>query len=120
MAQVTIIGLDLAKNGFQAHGASETGMVVFRKKLLATRFFRFSQSNRGVSLRWKHVRPHLAEHCVIAATNKSGLKKLSAMIEDETVGMPDKVRAIAHESPRFHRRPIASFHATISSTSHCA
>lgn len=28
MAQVTIIGLDLAKNVFQAHGASETGMVV--------------------------------------------------------------------------------------------
>jgi hypothetical protein len=25
-----------------------------------------------------------------------------------------------HESPRFHRRPIASFHATISSTSRCA
>lgn len=24
------------------------------------------------------------------------------------------------ESPRFHRRPLASFHATISSTSRCA
>jgi DNA replication protein DnaC len=24
------------------------------------------------------------------------------------------------ESPRFHRRPLASFYATISSTSHCA
>ena len=33
MAQATIIGLDLAKNVFQAHGASETGSVVFRKKL---------------------------------------------------------------------------------------
>lgn len=33
MAQVTIIGLDLAKNVFQAHGASETGAVAFRKKL---------------------------------------------------------------------------------------
>ena len=41
------------------------------------------------------LRSHLAEHGVIAATNKSGLKKLSAMIEDETVGMPNKVREIA-------------------------
>jgi transposase len=31
--EVSIIGLDLAKNVFQAHGASATGMVVFRKKL---------------------------------------------------------------------------------------
>ena len=33
MAQATIIGLDLAKNVFQAHGASESGAVIFRKKL---------------------------------------------------------------------------------------
>ena len=32
---------------------------------------------------------------MIAATNKSGLKKLSAMIEDKTVSMPEKVRSIA-------------------------
>ena len=30
---VTTIGLDLAKNVFQAHGASATGAVVFRRKL---------------------------------------------------------------------------------------
>lgn len=33
MMEVGTIGLDLAKNVFQAHGASATGMVVFRKKL---------------------------------------------------------------------------------------
>ena len=33
MMEVSTIGLDLAKNVFQAHGASATGMVVFRKKL---------------------------------------------------------------------------------------
>ncbi len=33
MAKATIIGLDLAKNVFHAHGAAENGAVVFRKKL---------------------------------------------------------------------------------------
>jgi hypothetical protein len=31
--EVSIIGLDLAKNWFQLHGASADGGVVFRKKL---------------------------------------------------------------------------------------
>ena len=33
MTEVSTIGLDLAKNVFQAHGADATGMPVFRKKL---------------------------------------------------------------------------------------
>ena len=33
MEQVTTIGLDIAKHVFQAHGASATGAVMFRKKL---------------------------------------------------------------------------------------
>src|SRR4051795_3992817 len=33
MEEVSTIGLDLAKNVFQAHGASASGAVVFRKKL---------------------------------------------------------------------------------------
>jgi hypothetical protein len=36
--QITTIGLDLAKNVFQAHGATATGAVGFRKKLLRIRF----------------------------------------------------------------------------------
>ena len=31
--EVTMIGLDLAKNVFQAHGANASGEVVFRKRL---------------------------------------------------------------------------------------
>jgi hypothetical protein len=31
MSEVRTIGLDLAKNVFQVHGANETGAVVFRK-----------------------------------------------------------------------------------------
>ncbi len=33
MKNVTIIGVDLAKNVFQLHGAAADGSVVFRKKL---------------------------------------------------------------------------------------
>jgi transposase len=33
MGEVSIIGLDLAKTVFQAHGADASGAVVFRKKL---------------------------------------------------------------------------------------
>lgn len=37
----TMIGIDLAKNFFQAHGASMTGEVKFRKKLSRLQFYRF-------------------------------------------------------------------------------
>lgn len=38
---VTIIGVDLAKNVFQVHGASGNGAVAFRKKLTRQQFQRF-------------------------------------------------------------------------------
>ncbi|CUH39928.1 hypothetical protein JSE7799_02656 [Jannaschia seosinensis] len=33
MSEITTVGLDLAKNVFQVHGADARGSVVFRKKL---------------------------------------------------------------------------------------
>ena len=33
MSEITTVGLDLAKNVFQAHGADATGQAVLRKKL---------------------------------------------------------------------------------------
>ena len=33
MVEITTVGLDLAKNVFQAHGADASGRAVFRKKL---------------------------------------------------------------------------------------
>jgi hypothetical protein len=33
MEEVSTVGLDLAKNGFQVHGVSSTGAVAFRKQL---------------------------------------------------------------------------------------
>ncbi|EIE50326.1 transposase IS116/IS110/IS902 family protein [Citreicella sp. 357] len=41
MEEVTIIGVDLAKNVFQVHGAAADGSVVFRKKLSRPQFSRF-------------------------------------------------------------------------------
>ncbi len=41
MGEVSIIGVDLAKNVFQLQGASADGSVVFRKKLSRLQFGRF-------------------------------------------------------------------------------
>jgi len=41
MENVTIIGIDLAKNVFQLHGAAADGSVVFRKRLSRLQFQRF-------------------------------------------------------------------------------
>ena len=41
MLEVSTIGLDLAKNVFQAHGANASGAVVFRKKLRRDRVLKF-------------------------------------------------------------------------------
>lgn len=41
MEKVTIIGVDLAKNVFQLHGATADGSVVFRKKLSRLQFCKF-------------------------------------------------------------------------------
>jgi transposase len=41
MAEVTIIGVDLAKRVFQAHGAAADGSVIFRRKLPRDRFLSF-------------------------------------------------------------------------------
>ena len=41
MNEVSIIGLDLAKNVFQAHGAGADGSVVFRRKLSRAQLLKF-------------------------------------------------------------------------------
>ena len=41
MNEVTIIGLDLAKNIFQAHGAGADGSVIFRRKLSRAQLLKF-------------------------------------------------------------------------------
>ena len=44
MEQVHIIGIDLAKHGFQLHGARQDGSVAFRKKLTRGKVLSFLES----------------------------------------------------------------------------
>lgn len=46
MKEVSIIGVDLAKQVFQLHGATAEGEVVFRKKLSRKQFLAFMQTHR--------------------------------------------------------------------------
>lgn len=41
MGEVSIIGLDLTKNVFQAHGAEADGSVVFRRKVSRAQLLKF-------------------------------------------------------------------------------
>lgn len=47
MKEVPIIGVDLAKQVFQLHGATAEGDVVFRKKLSRKQFLTFMQAHPG-------------------------------------------------------------------------
>ncbi len=42
MEEVSIVGIDLAKQVFQVHGAVSDGRVLFRKKLTRSQFSRFA------------------------------------------------------------------------------
>ena len=44
MEQVSMIGIDLAKNSFQLHGARSDGSVAFRKKLSRGKVLEFLDS----------------------------------------------------------------------------
>jgi transposase len=46
MGEVSTIGLDLAKNVFQAHGADASGAVLFRKKLRRHQVLTFFAAQR--------------------------------------------------------------------------
>jgi hypothetical protein len=51
MKEVSIIGVDLAKQVFQLHGATAEGDVVFRKKLSRKQFLAFMQTHHTPSAR---------------------------------------------------------------------
>ena len=53
MSEVITVGLDLAKNVFQAHVADASGRAVPCKKLRRDQFLEFLDGCRPASLRWK-------------------------------------------------------------------
>ncbi len=50
MKEVSIIGVDLAKQVFQLHGATGEGEILFRKKLSRKQFLAFMQTHPRLSL----------------------------------------------------------------------
>ena len=56
MAEVSTIGLDIAKHVFQAHGADASGRVVFRKKIARGKLVEFFASQLRCVVRPKAVR----------------------------------------------------------------
>jgi hypothetical protein len=55
METVSIIGLDLAKNVFQAHGARADGSTAFRKKISRAQLLSFSLPSLNAVWRWRPV-----------------------------------------------------------------
>ena len=53
MNKVSTIGLDLAKEVFQVHGADAAGAVVFRSDCAGVAWCNSLQPKRRVELRWK-------------------------------------------------------------------
>jgi hypothetical protein len=66
MENVSIVGLDLAKNVFQAHGARSDGTVVFREKISRAKLLRSSPPFRNAWLPWKPVGPPIIGHVRLA------------------------------------------------------
>ncbi len=56
MTTDTMIGIDLAKNVFQVHGASMTGQVKFRKKLSRLRLHKFMAEHPAAVVVMHNVR----------------------------------------------------------------
>jgi len=53
MKKVTLIGVDLAKNVYQLHGAAEDGSVIFRKNYRAFNSQNLWHNNRFVWSQWR-------------------------------------------------------------------
>ena len=67
MKEVSIIGVDLAKQVFQLHGATAEGEVVFRKKLSRKQFLAFMQTQPGCRVAMESCAT--AHHCARTLTD---------------------------------------------------
>jgi transposase len=98
MTEVSIIGLDLAKNVFQAHGAGADGSVAFRRKLSRAQLLKFM----GEHVRRKFLDAPWAQGSAIANEAIRRIARLYA-IEKEARGSPPDHRV---EIPRAKAKPI--------------
>lgn len=67
MSQVSIIGLDIAKHVFQAHGVDASGHAVLRKKISRARLLPFFARSRPAGWCWRRA----AEHTTGRASSSS-------------------------------------------------
>ena len=96
MEEVGMIGLDIARNTFQAHGATADGGVVFRKKLAPGMAFR----ERELLVRQRTqtinaLRGHRAEFGPIAPKGTVHLQRLRAVMIAPQADLPNEVIEIA-------------------------
>jgi transposase len=65
MGEIRMIGLDVEKHVFQAHGADESGAVQFRKRLRRVQVLSFfaAQPPRTVAVEARGRSPHSAMTC---------------------------------------------------------
>ena len=57
--EISTIGLDLAKNVFQVHGADAEGAPIFNRKLRRAEVLRFSKSFSRVWSVWRRAAAHI-------------------------------------------------------------
>ncbi len=75
MEKVSIIGVDIAKSVFQAHGAGASGGVVFRKKINRTKLLEFFASLTPCTVATEACDgEHLASTAGFAKANEMSLK----------------------------------------------
>ena len=59
MSEVSIVGLDIAKHVFHAHGADERGRAIFSKRISRGKLLDFFAAQPSCTLGWKHVVEHI-------------------------------------------------------------
>ena len=62
MSQVSIIGLDIAKQVFQAHGVDASGQAVLRKKIGRSRLLPFFAAQPPCRSCWKRAAERTTGH----------------------------------------------------------
>ena len=134
MKEISIIGVDLAKNVFQLHGAAAEGTVLFRKKLSRPQFQRFMADQPpclvameacGGAHHWarelelaghevrliapRHVKPFIKRQKNDAADAEviveAALRPTMRYVEPKTGPAPVSFRSGAHVRRPFVRRP---------------
>jgi transposase len=99
VTEVHIIGLDLAKRVFQAHGASSDGAVLFRKKLSRNQVLAFFSSQPQCIVAYANI------HCERQALTDGSLRERSSLgTRDRCAGHEVRLISPAYVKPFVKRQ----------------